>query len=155
MSPTYTATPTPSITPTFSFSPTRSATPSVTPTFSVSPTGTISPTYTVSPTVTITPPPELLLTPKPPNPNPSDGNGVWLPYVLSRDAKVNIRIYTVAGETVRDLQPFAGQWGNNEEFWDERNDAGARVASGIFIGHIVARANDEQDDAWIKIAVAR
>jgi hypothetical protein len=61
----------------------------------------------------------------------------------------------VAGELVRSLDPFPGAWGANEQFWDERNNAGARVASGIFIGHIAAEAGGQSDDAWIKIAVAR
>jgi hypothetical protein len=183
ISPSFTVSPTFTATPTFSHSPTVTPTPTQTPTYSDSPTftatpsfshsptvtptwtptstptitlsATISPTFSVSPTETATPLPDLILTPKSPNPNPSDGTGVWLPYLLSRDAQVNIRIYTVAGEPVRDLDPFHGIWGANEEFWDERNKAGARVASGIFIGHIVARAGGQYDDAWIKIAVTR
>jgi hypothetical protein len=162
-----TPTPTPSITASFSASPTVTATPSfsaspsVSPTRTASPTpsitrtATISPTHTVSPTVTETPLPDLILSPKDPNPNPSNGSGTWIPYVLSRDAEVNIRVYTVAGETVRDLDPFDASQGANEEFWDERNHAGARVASGIFIGRIVARAAGQEREAWIKMAVAR
>jgi hypothetical protein len=154
-SPTFTASPTPTATPSFSHSPTRTPSFTHSPTPSITLSLTASPTHTASPTVTITPQPDLLLTPKPPNPSPSKGKGVWLPYLLSRDAEVRIRIFTVAGETVRDLDPFAGRWGANEQFWDERNNAGARVASGIFIGHIVARADGKEADAWIKIAVAR
>lgn len=149
VSPTWTVSPTPSATPSFSPSPTPSPTPTVTPTPS------ISPTHTHSPTFTQTPPPDLVLTPKPPNPNPSGDGGTWLPYVLSRDAEVRIRIYDVAGETVRDLEPFPGRMGANEQFWDQRNSAGARVASGVFIVHIVATAGGQFRDAWVKCAVVR
>lgn len=166
-SPSFTRTESHTISPTFSHSPTLTATrtytatPTISQTFTVSHTPTItlshtiSPTRTISPTVTVTPPPDLILTPKPPNPNPSDGSGVWLPYVLSRNAVVSIRVFDVAGERVRDLDSFNGLQGANEQLWDQRNAAGARVASGVFIVHITARADGQVDDAWVKLAVAR
>jgi hypothetical protein len=97
----------------------------------------------------------LVLTPKLPNPDPAGDTGVWLPYVLTCDADVSIRIYDVAGETVRDLDPFDGRTGANEEFWDERNNSGQQAASGVFIAHIIARALGTQADAWMKLAVLR
>jgi hypothetical protein len=103
----------------------------------------------------VTPPPTLILTPKPPNPDPSSGPGIYLPYVLTCPAQVRIRIFDVAGETVKNLAPFAGQSGANEEFWDETNDSGAQAASGVFIAHIVARAGSAEDDAWVKMALLR
>jgi flagellar hook assembly protein FlgD len=75
--------------------------------------------------------------------------------VLTCDAEVNIRIYDVAGETVRDLAPFAGLSGANEEYWDGRNSSGAQVASGVFIAHITASALGETADAWVKMAILR
>ena len=78
-----------------------------------------------------------------------------MPYVLTTDAQVNIRIFDVSGETVRDLVPFAGRKGANQEKWDGRNSSGAQAASGVFIAHIVARALGEQADAWEKLAIVR
>ncbi len=173
---TFTRSPSYTASPTFSFSPTRTATPSITVSFTASPTATHSPTITVSPTITatfsvsqtftfsptrtitLTPlptPPILLLTPKPPNPNPSDGAGVFLPYVLTRDATVTITVYTVAGEKVRGLEPYAARPGPNEQYWDQRNDSGAKVASGVFIYSIVAVAGDERQKTFMKLAVVR
>jgi len=100
------------------------------------------------------PPATLSLTAAYPNPDPSHG-ALWLPYVLTCDATVNITIYDVAGETVRDLTPFAGQTGPNEEEWDGRNGSGVLVSSGIYIGHIVAQAFGQKQDAWIKMAITR
>ncbi|HTB23470.1 MAG TPA: FlgD immunoglobulin-like domain containing protein [bacterium] len=165
--PTQTAPPsptpssTPSATPSPSASPTRSSSPSParTATPSSALTATDTPTPGPSPTPappTATPAPEsyLSLTAAYPNPDPSHGP-VWLPYVLTCDAGVDIRIYDVAGETVRDLAPFPGLTGQNEEYWDGKNSSGNLVASGVYIGHITARAFGQTQDAWVKMAVTR
>ncbi len=95
-----------------------------------------------------------MLTPLYPNPDPSPGT-VYLPYALSIPATVSIRIYDVSGEVVRDLQPFAGSAGANQEVWDGRNSSGAQAASGVFIAHVTARAGGQSRDAWMKLAIVR
>jgi hypothetical protein len=92
---------------------------------------------------------------KPANPNPSDGLGVWLPYVLSKDATVVIKVYTVAGELVKSLEPYAAVAGANEEFWDQRNESGALVATGVFVYRIAARDEKDEKVAFMKLAVVR
>jgi len=166
-SPTPTSSPSPSVTLSFTATPSASPTATASPSFSVTPSFTASPSASVSPTQTpsftagpsatptATQPPGCLLTPKPPNPNPSNGAGVYLPYVLGCPSEVRIRIFDVAGERVRDLAPFAARAGANEEYWDETNDAGAEAASGVFIAHIVAQGGSRQSDAWVKMAVLR
>ncbi|HTB22345.1 MAG TPA: choice-of-anchor L domain-containing protein [bacterium] len=147
--------------------PSRTASRTLSPTRTYSPTRTVSPTPTATPTSGPTRTPTPLLsptTPAPsnslsltaayPNPDPSQGP-VWLPYVLTCDADVEIRVYDVAGETVRDLEPFAGRAGQNEEYWDGRNKFGASVASGVYISHITARADGQTQDAWVKLAITR
>jgi len=151
-----TATPTPSLTPSVTVSDTYSASPTVTPTPSVSPSSSVSPTASASPTPVGSPTPAgyLVLTAKYPNPDPTRGP-VWLPYTLTCDAQVNIRIYDVAGETVRDLAPFAGLTGANEEYWDGLNSSGQQAASGVYIAHITAQALGETRGAWVKLAIVR
>lgn len=148
VSPTFTLTPSPSISPTFTISPTFS----VSPTFSSSPTA--SPTFTITPTFTPTPRP-LTLTPKHPNPNPAVDE-VYLPFVLSTPAEVDVRVFSVAGELVRAFEPVPRDKGAHEQRWDLRNSAGTRVASGVFLCRIRARSpTGEEDDAWVKCAVSR
>jgi flagellar hook assembly protein FlgD len=75
--------------------------------------------------------------------------------VLNRDASVDVRVYDVAGELVRDLGARPASRGPNEAFWDSRNDAGAAVASGVFLGRISATVPGEERDAWVKMAILR
>jgi hypothetical protein len=144
VSPTPTATPSSTVTPTPSFS----MTPTISPTF------TITPTFTVTPTVTLTMPP-LLLTPKHPNPNPAR-DAVWLPYVLSTEAEVDIKVFNVAGEVVRAFDPSPKPRGAHEQRWDLCNNAGNPVATGVYLYRIRARTRfDEEADVWMKCAVSR
>jgi flagellar hook assembly protein FlgD len=79
-----------------------------------------------------------------------------MPYYLQENARVKIEVYDVSGEKIRSLDPFAGQAGNNEEFWDEKNSYGQKVASGVFIYRVIA--TDQKGDtksAFAKCAVLR
>lgn len=139
---THTHTPTITETPTFTHSPTRTATP------------TITQTYTITPTFTPTTPPLTLIL-HPPNPNPSN-NGVWLPYSLGTNADVDIQVWTLAGEPVRQLKPGFELLGTHEQFWDHRNEAGSKVGSGIFVYRVKARSlAGEERREFGKCAVAR
>ena len=77
---------------------------------------------------------ETKLLPNYPNPfNPE----TWIPYQLSEDAHVRIRIYDVAGHLVRTLDlgtKLAGSYLSQSQaaYWDGRNDGGETVSSGIY-----------------------
>ncbi|MBM3242795.1 T9SS type A sorting domain-containing protein [Candidatus Poribacteria bacterium] len=85
----------------------------------------------------------LLSTPLPKNtllraafPNPANPE-VWIPYQISSDSEVVIRIYDVHGRRVRMLEPghqAAGFYDSKAKaaYWDGRNVEGERVASGIY-----------------------
>lgn len=176
--PIYYVTPTPTITPTFTQTLTYSITPShtVTPTYTITlshtvtstltvtnsftysptltPTPTITPSFTVTPTLTPTTPPLTLIL-HPPNPNPSN-NGVWLPYSIGTNADVDIQVWTISGEPVRELKPGFQLLGTHEEFWDHRNEAGNKVGSGIYVYRVKARSlAAEERKEFGKCAVAR
>jgi len=75
--------------------------------------------------------------PQPANPD------VWIPYQLNSDNKVVIRIYDISGRLVRFLDlgnQSSGYYTSKEKaaHWDGRNEAGERVASGIFFYNIQA-----------------
>lgn len=61
----------------------------------------------------------------------------WIPYELATDTDVHLTIYTSTGVVVRVLHlghQTAGYYTDREQaaYWDGRNAAGARVASGIY-----------------------
>ena len=75
-------------------------------------------------------------------PNPANPD-VWIPYRLASESGVVIRIYDVSGHLVRTLdmgsQP-AGFYASKSKaaHWDGSNEAGERVASGIYFYSIQA-----------------
>ena len=85
-------------------------------------------------------PSETVLLPNYPNPfNPE----TWIPYRLATDAAVVLTIYDVRGVVVRVLtlgyQP-AGVYQSKHRaaYWDGRNDAGEKVASGVYFYTLTA-----------------
>ena len=150
LTPTLTATHTP--TSTF----TRTATPTVTLTFTDTPTQSVTisvtATHTVTPTVTVTPATYTFrLIGNFPNPFTDSTNIV---YELNANADVNICIFSISGERVRDLFQ-SGVEGKNAVIWDGRNNAIERVSAGVYIYRISAAINGEYAEKWGKCAVIR
>ncbi len=79
-------------------------------------------------------PQKTTLLPNFPNPfNPE----TWIPYDLAQDANVDIKIYNLKGETIREFKigfQNAGTYRTKElaAFWDGRNSTGELVASGLY-----------------------
>ena len=87
------------------------------------------------------PPKETALLANYPNPfNPE----TWIPYQLADPAEVTLTIYAIDGKVMRTLafghQP-AGfyQSRSRAAYWDGRNNAGERVASGVYFYTLTAR----------------
>jgi hypothetical protein len=98
----------------------------------------------------------LTLTQRSPNPDPATGGATWLPYTLSVDAQVSIKVFDVAGEAVRRFDPLPRAAGDHEERWDLRNDGGQGVASGVYLCRILAQdARGGSAVVWEKCSVAR
>jgi hypothetical protein len=75
-------------------------------------------------------------------PNPCDSE-TWIPFILSRDVHVAIRIYDLSGGLVRILDlghKSAGIYVSRGKagYWDGRNEAGETVASGVYFCNIRA-----------------
>ena len=69
-------------------------------------------------------------------PNPFNPE-TWIPYQLAKPAKVTLTIYDVRGRVVRTLvlghQPAGIYWSRSKAaHWDERNQLGEKVATGIY-----------------------
>ena len=69
-------------------------------------------------------------------PNPFNPE-TWMPYILSKDSSVTIRIYTASGQLVRTLalgyqKEGAYLFRNKAAYWDGNNDDGEAVGSGVY-----------------------
>ena len=69
-------------------------------------------------------------------PNPFNPE-TWIPYHLAEDADVNLRIYALSGELVRDIDvghQIAAKYDTRSKaiYWDGRNQFGEQVASGVY-----------------------
>jgi len=64
-------------------------------------------------------------------PNPFGGNTV-IKYALPKDVDVELTIYNIAGQKVRTLVNGHEQAGYRTVKWDGRDDAGRRVAPGVY-----------------------
>jgi len=145
---TRTVTCTRTITATLTLTLTRTYTPTVTPT------RTVTCTRTITPTSTITPVP-LLLSLKGSFPNPFTFNS-RIVYWLSRNADMEIKIFTVSGELVLQSAGIKATAGNNSFAWDGLNNSGRQVSSGVFIYELTATTElDEKQSALSKCACIR
>ena len=85
-------------------------------------------------------PKETVLLPNYPNPfNPE----TWIPYGLANDTDVQISIYDISGELVRQLDLGHQRAGHYTErsraaYWDGRNGIGEHVASGVYFYTLTA-----------------
>jgi len=75
-------------------------------------------------------------------PNPFNPE-TWIPYLLAEPAEVTIQIYNVTGQVVRTLhigRQDSGEYVSKGRaaHWDGRNNAGERVASGVYFYQIQA-----------------
>ncbi len=79
-------------------------------------------------------PEKTVLLPNYPNPfNPE----TWIPYDLGQDTNVNINIYNMQGETIKEIHigfQKAGTYRTKSQavFWDGRNTNGEPVSSGVY-----------------------
>ncbi|MCZ6679368.1 MAG: alpha-glucuronidase family glycosyl hydrolase [Candidatus Poribacteria bacterium] len=89
------------------------------------------------------------------HPNPFDQATTFI-YELTRDAdEISISIYTKAGRRVRVLKDISAQEGYNEAMWDGRDEDGEPLANGVYLYRIRGGADDEQVQAFGRLAILR
>jgi len=89
-------------------------------------------------------------------PNPVYSGNSVIRFELGQEANVDVKIYTVSGELVRNLvESSTCPRGLNEVVWDMENDAGERVARGVYIYLIRATSGGKALKKIGKIAVIR
>lgn len=83
-------------------------------------------------------------------PNPYRPNSVSdVMHFINMPAGARVKIYTFVGELVRELRADV----NGMAHWDGLNDAGRKVASGIYIAYV--QSADKKSDKSFKIALER
>jgi hypothetical protein len=89
-----------------------------------------------------------------PNPFNPSSEDTRFTYELSRPARVTIKIYTVAGRLICTLQQGEIMQGYNESrAWDGTDQDGDRVANGVYLYKIIARAEGKHTEAYGKVVV--
>ena len=83
-------------------------------------------------------------------PNPTEGNSTTIRYKLNSPARVNIKIYDIAGELVDELEGPGVTRIPNEIIWQLDN-----VQSGVYFARVEASRNFENKVVFIKIAVVK
>ncbi|NOY58623.1 MAG: T9SS type A sorting domain-containing protein [Calditrichaeota bacterium] len=78
-------------------------------------------------------------------PNPAPGHTAFT-FSLTHDAKVTIKIYTVAGRLIRTFDGFASRGFNRfpEEDWECTDEDGDFLANGLYLYKIIAQCNPSQ-----------
>lgn len=85
-----------------------------------------------------------------PYPNPSTGR-FMLAYQLPRAALVNIAIYNIAGQLVKQLADGTQQTGRHAIQWDGRDEAGAKAPAGVYM----CRYRGADETRTLKLVITR
>jgi hypothetical protein len=71
---------------------------------------------------------------------------------VSRQGKVSLRVYSVAGRLVRDLEGGVRDAGHYETLWDARDAEGRALPSGIYLSELRI---DGRQVGWRKLLLLR
>jgi flagellar hook assembly protein FlgD len=63
-------------------------------------------------------------------------------FMLSRQADVRVRVYSLAGRLVRDLGFRPGDFGYNDIEWDGRDSDGNKPANGVYLFALTAQVDE-------------
>ncbi|MCH9007771.1 T9SS type A sorting domain-containing protein, partial [candidate division KSB1 bacterium] len=88
-------------------------------------------------------------------PNPFS-NSTDFTYTLTQAADhVWLKLYTVSGRLILQLDPLPGAAGFNSIHWDGLDQQGDRLANGVYLYKLIATRNDQQAEVVEKLAVVR
>lgn len=89
-------------------------------------------------------------------PNPVQDGKTFFVYQLTQPPdKVTIKIYTVSGRLIRTITDTNANRGNNETFWDGKDETGVRCANGVYLYRVIAHTGDSQVQKIGKLAILR
>ncbi len=88
-------------------------------------------------------------------PNPFRNN-THFTYTLTQAAdQVRIKVYTVSGRLILEIEPAPGEVGYNQVLWDGRDQAGDALANGVYLYKVIAKRGNEQKEVVEKFVVMR
>ncbi|MFQ5677094.1 MAG: FlgD immunoglobulin-like domain containing protein, partial [bacterium] len=77
-------------------------------------------------------------------------------YILTQPAdEVRIKIYTVSGRLIRDLEFAPADVGFNKISWDGLDDDGDPLSNGVYFYKIIAKKEEHQAEALEKLVIMR
>lgn len=89
-------------------------------------------------------------------PNPVQNGKTFFTYQLAQPPdKVTIKIYTVSGRLIRTISEASAHRGNNETYWDGKDETGVRCANGVYLYRIIAHTDGSKVEKVGKLAILR
>ncbi len=89
-------------------------------------------------------------------PNPIVKGKTFFTYQLAQPSdKVTIKIYTVSGRLIKTIADASAKRGNNETFWDGKDEVGIRCANGIYLYRVIAQTQEKTVQKIGKLAILR
>ncbi|NIR49848.1 T9SS type A sorting domain-containing protein [candidate division KSB1 bacterium] len=77
-------------------------------------------------------------------------------YILTQGADdVRIKIYTISGRLIQEIEFLPSQVGFNHYLWDGRDQAGDVLANGVYLYKLIARRGQEQFEVVEKFGIVR
>ncbi len=89
-------------------------------------------------------------------PNPMENGRTFFTYqLLQPPDKVTIKIYTVSGRLIKTISDASADRGDNETFWDGKDETGVRCANGVYLYRVVAQTENGSVEKIGKLAILR
>jgi len=91
-----------------------------------------------------------------PYPNPlRDEGGVSFTFIINKEARVSLKIFTIAGRLIWKSGSLWMPAGENRIYWNGRDGDGDLPSNGLYFVKILAKAGRESDEAVEKLLIAR
>jgi len=87
-----------------------------------------------------------------PNPLKDD---TYFTFMLSQPGDATIRIFTVAGNLIREVPANGLNAGYNQVYWNGRDDRGSVLANGVYLYKITAREDGLENSGFGKLVIMR
>ncbi len=89
-------------------------------------------------------------------PNPMVDDTKFTYYLLNdKSTKIEIKIYTVSGRLINEIQHASNDIGYNETYWNGRDEFGNRIANGVYFYKITANDGEEKVEVIEKLVMMK